>query len=79
MPSRFEQYKQTESQKRELESDLAELKNLYNSYESFYNTYTFDEFIEYSTRNSSNPLDSSILTYLKEKENEEKGVSVGGE
>ena len=72
MPSRFEQYKQTESQKRELESDLAELKNLYNSYESFYNTYTFDEFLEYSTRNSSNPLDSSILTYLKEKENEDK-------
>ena len=72
MPSRFEQYKQTESQKRELESDLAELKNLYNSYESFYNTYTFDEFIEYSTRNSSNPLDSSMLEYEKEKENEDK-------
>ena len=72
MPSRFEQYKQSESQKRELQSDLAELKNLYNSYESFYNTYTFDEFLEYSTRNSSNPLDSSILTYLKEKENEDK-------
>jgi len=46
MPSRFEQYKRDESQKRELQSDLAELQTLYNSYEDSYNKYTFDEFLE---------------------------------
>ena len=39
MPSRFEQYKTDESQKRELQSDLAELQTLYNSYEDFYNNH----------------------------------------
>ena len=64
MPSRFEQYKTDESQKRELQSDLAELQTLYNSYEDFYNKYTFDEFLEYATKNSSGSLDKSIENYL---------------
>ena len=64
MPSRFEQYKRDESQKRELQSDLAELQTLYNSYEDFYNKYTFDEFLEYATKNSSGSLDKSIENYL---------------
>jgi hypothetical protein len=64
MPSRFEQYKKDESQKRELQSDLAELQELYNSYEQFYNKYTFDEFLEYATKNSSSSLDKSIENYL---------------
>ena len=64
MPSRFEQYKTDESQKRELQSDLAELQTLYNSYEDFYNKYSFDEFLEYATKNSKGSLDKSIENYL---------------
>ena len=64
MPSRLEQYKRDESQKRELQSDLAELQTLYNSYEDFYNKYTFDEFLEYATKNSRGSLDKSIENYL---------------
>jgi hypothetical protein len=64
MPSRFEQYKTDESQKRELQSDLAELQTLYNSYEDFYKKYTFDEFLEYATKNSKGSLDKSIENYL---------------
>ena len=60
MPSRFEQYKTDESQKRELQSDLTELQTLYNSYGDFYNKYTFDEFLEYATKNSNSSLDKSI-------------------
>lgn len=64
MPSRFEQYKTDESQERELQSDLAELQTLYNSYEDFYNKYSFDEFLEYATKNSKGSLDKSIENYL---------------
>ena len=72
MPSRFEQYKKDESQKRELQSDLAELQTLYNSYEDFYNKYTFDEFLEYATKNSSGSLDKSIENYLIQESDKDK-------
>ena len=72
MPSRFEQYKRDESQKRELQSDLAELQTLYNSYEDFYNKYTFDEFLEYATKNSSGSLDKSIENYLIQESDKDK-------
>ena len=72
MPSRFEQYKTDESQKRELQSDLAELQTLYNSYEDFYNKYTFDEFLEYATKNSSGSLDKSIENYLIQESDKDK-------
>lgn len=72
MPSRLEQYKRDESQKRELQSDLAELQTLYNSYEDFYNKYTFDEFLEYATKNSSGSLDKSIENYLIQESDKDK-------
>jgi len=72
MPSRFEQYKTDESQKRELQSDLAELQTLYNSYEDFYNKYSFDEFLEYATKNSNSSLDKSIENYLIQESDKDK-------
>jgi hypothetical protein len=72
MPSRFEQYKTDESQKRELQSDLTELQTLYNSYEDFYNKYTFDEFLEYATKNSKGSLDKSIENYLIQESDKDK-------
>jgi len=72
MPSRFEQYKTDESQKRELQSDLTEIQTLYNSYEDFYNKYTFDEFLEYATKNSSGSLDKSIENYLIQESDKDK-------
>jgi len=72
MSSRFEQYKTDESQKRELQSDLTEIQTLYNSYEDFYNKYTFDEFLEYATKNSSGSLDKSIENYLIQESDKDK-------
>ena len=72
MPSRFEQYKTDESQKRELQSDLTELQTLYNSYGDFYNKYTFDEFLEYATKNSNSSLDKSIENYLIQESDKDK-------
>lgn len=72
MASRLEQYKTDESQKRELQSDLTELQTLYNSYEDFYNKYTFDEFLEYATKNSSGSLDKSIENYLIQESDKDK-------
>jgi len=72
MTSRFEQYKTDESQKRELQSDLTELQTLYNSYEDFYNKYTFNEFLEYATKNSSGSLDKSIENYLIQESDKDK-------
>jgi len=72
MPSRFEQYKLDESNKRNLNSDLQELQQLYNTYPEFYNEYSFEEFIDYANNNSQNTLDDSMSSYYNKKEDETK-------
>ena len=66
MSSRFETYKNTISKKRELGTDLQELKNLYSLNSKFYSKMDFDEFIKYSEEGSSGSYDKTVINYINQ-------------
>jgi hypothetical protein len=66
MPSRFEIYKNTISEKRELGTDLQELKNLYSLNSKFYSKMDFDEFIKYSEEGASGSYDKTVIDYINQ-------------
>ncbi len=66
MPSRFEIYKNTISEKRELGTDLQELKNLYSLNSKFYSKMDFDEFIKYSEEGASGSYDKTVINYINQ-------------
>ena len=66
MSSRFETYKNTISKKRELGTDLQELKNLYSLNSKFYSKMDFDEFIKYSEEGASGSYDKTVIDYINQ-------------
>ena len=66
MSSRFETYKNTVSKKRELGTDLQELKNLYSLNSKFYSKMDFDEFIKYSEEGASGSYDKTVIDYINQ-------------
>ncbi len=66
MASRYEVYKDDLKTKREVGSDISELKNLYSSTPRFYSDMDFDQFLDYATEGSTSDLDKSVSNYREQ-------------
>ena len=66
MASRYEVYKDDLKTKREVGSDISELKTLYSTTPRFYSDMDFDQFLDYATEGSTSDLDKSVADYREQ-------------
>ena len=67
MASRYEVYKDDLKTKREVGSDISELKTLYSTTPRFYSEMDFDNFLNYATEGSTSELDISVAAYVEQQ------------
>ena len=66
MASRYEVHKDTLKTKRNVGSDISELKTLYSETPKFYSEMDFDEFLSYANEGATNELDKSVSDYREQ-------------
>ena len=66
MASRYEVHRDTLKTKRNVGSDISELKTLYSQTPKFYSKMDFDEFLSYANEGATNELDKSVSDYREQ-------------